>query len=72
MDSNPKDIGSVLSHIEQLQKQLAAKEAELRESKQREDEAKRQAESLNNTNLKFTEAKRESMKEEFNGKVRYC
>ena len=70
MDATPKDIGSVLTHIEQLQKQLAAKEAELRESKQREEEAKRQAESLNNTNLKLTEAKRESMKEEFNGKVR--
>ena len=70
MDSSPKDIGSVLSHIEQLQKQLAAKETELRESKQREEEAKRQAESLNNTNLKLTEAKREAMKEEFNGKVR--
>jgi cell division protein FtsB len=56
MDATPKDIGSVLTHIEQLQKQLAAKEAELRESKQREDEAKRQAESLNNTNLKLTEA----------------
>ena len=70
MDSSAKDIGSVLSHVEQLQKQLAAEEIELNKSKQREEEAKRQADALNSTNLKLTEAKRQAMKKEFNGKVR--
>lgn len=60
----------MLSHVEQLQKQLAAEEIELNKSKQREEETKRQADALNSTNLKLTEAKRKAMKEEFNGKVR--
>ena len=60
----------MLSHVEQLQKQLAAEEIELNKSKQREEEAKRQADALNSTNLKLTEAKCKAMKEEFNGKVR--
>lgn len=68
--SSSKDLGSVLSHVEQLQKQLAAKEAELKETKQREDEVRQQVNQLNQTNLKLTEAKREAMKEEFNTKVR--
>lgn len=71
MDSGaPKDLGSVLSHVETLQKQLMAKENELKEAKQREDEARRQAEQLNSVNMKLTEAKREAMKQEFNDKVR--
>ena len=71
MDSGAsKDLGSVLSHVETLQKQLLAKENELKEVKQREEEARRQAEQLNSVNMKLTEAKREAMKEEFNGKVR--
>jgi hypothetical protein len=70
MDSSTKDLGSVLSHVEQLQKQLLAKDNELKEAKQREEDARRQADMLNSTNMKLTEAKRESMKEEFNGKVR--
>jgi hypothetical protein len=70
MDSTTKDLGSVLSHVETLQKQLLAKETELREAKQREEDAKRQAEQLNNINQKLTEGKREAMKQEFNGKVR--
>jgi hypothetical protein len=68
--SASKDLGSVLSHVETLQKQLIARENELKESKQREEEARRQAEQLNNVNMKLTEAKREAMKQEFNGKVR--
>jgi hypothetical protein len=71
MDSGaPKDLGSVLSHVETLQKQLMAKDNELKEAKQREDEARRQAEQLNSVNMKLTEAKREAMKQEFNDKVR--
>ena len=65
-----KDLGSVLSHVEQLQKQLLAKENEVKEARQREEDARRQAELLTNTNQKLTEAKREAMKEEFNSKVR--
>lgn len=69
MDTS-KDLGSVLSHVETLQKQLLAKENELKDAKMREEEARRQAEQLNNMNQKLTEAKREAMKQEFNGKVR--
>ena len=65
-----KDLGSVLSHVEALQKQLAAKEAELAEAKRKEDEAKQQAAQLSAVNSKLTEAKREAMKEDFNNKVR--
>lgn len=36
MDPSNKDLGSVLAHVETLQKQLAQKESELRESKDRE------------------------------------
>ena len=70
MDSSTKDLGSVLSHVEQLQKQLIAKDSELKEVKMREEEARRQADMLSSTNQKLTEAKREAMKEEFNSKVR--
>ena len=68
--SSTKDLGSVLSHVETLQKQLATRELELREAKQKEEEARRQVEQLNTVNSKLTEAKRESMKQEFNNKVR--
>lgn len=60
----------MLSHVETLQKQLLAKENELKEAKLREEEARRQAEQLNSVNQKLTEAKREAMKQEFNDKVR--
>ena len=46
MDANTnanKDLGSVLAHVETLQKQLAAKEAELNSTKQKEEEARQQA-----------------------------
>jgi cell division protein FtsB len=36
METTNKDLGSVLAHVENLQKQLAAKEAELKETKDRE------------------------------------
>ncbi len=60
----------MLSHVEALQKQLLAKDNELKEVKLREEEARRQTEQLTNANMKLTEGKREAMKEEFNGKVR--
>ena len=65
-----KDIGSVLAHIETLQKQLAAKESELNETRKREDEAKQQVAQLSSVNSRLTESKREAMKEDFNNKVR--
>ena len=65
-----KDLGSVLSHVDTLQKQLAAKEAELKDAKQKEEEARQQAAQLSAVNSKLTEAKREAMKEDFNNKVR--
>ena len=66
----PRDLGSVLSHVETLQKQLLAKDNELKEVKLREEEARRHADQLSSVNMKLTEGKREAMKEEFNGKVR--
>ena len=69
MDAS-KDLSSVLAHVESLQKQLAMKEAEIKESKQREEEARQQANQLSSMNSKLTEAKREAMKEDFNSKVR--
>ena len=65
-----KDLSSVLTHIESLQKQLADKTAELNESKQREEQAKSQVAQLNDLNTKLSEAKREAMREDFNNKVR--
>ena len=65
MDANTtanKDLGSVLAHVESLQKQLAAKEAELDSTKQKEEEAHQQAVQLRAINSKLTESKREAMK----------
>ena len=61
MDAS-KDLSSVLAHVESLQKQLAMKEAEIKESRQREEEARQQANQLSSMNSKLTEAKREAMK----------
>ena len=65
-----KDLSSVLTHIEMLQKQLAEKNAELSETKQREETARNQVAQLNDLNAKLSEAKREAMREDFNNKVR--
>ena len=65
-----KDMGSVLTHIELLQKQLAEKNVELSETKQREEAARNQNVQLNALNEKLSEAKREAMREDFNNKVR--
>jgi hypothetical protein len=65
-----KDLSSVLAHIEMLQSQLAEKNAELGETKLREESAKNQVSQLNELNAKLSEAKREAMREDFNNKVR--
>jgi chromosome segregation ATPase len=65
-----RDLSSVLAHIETLQKQLAEKNSELSEVRQREEAAKNQVAQLNDLNEKLSEAKREAMKEDFNNKVR--
>ena len=65
-----RDLSSVLAHIETLQKQLAEKNNELSEVRQREEAAKKQVAHLNDLNEKLSEAKREAMKEDFNNKVR--
>jgi DNA repair exonuclease SbcCD ATPase subunit len=65
-----KDLSSVLAHIETLQKQLAEKNVELGEVRQREEAAKNQVAQLNDLNEKLSEAKREAMREDFNNKVR--
>ena len=65
-----KDLSSVLAHIEMLQKQLAEKNAELGETKLREESARTQVAQLNDLNAKLSEAKREAMREDFNNKVR--
>ena len=65
-----KDLSSVLVHIESLQKQLADKNAELGEVRQREEAAKNQVAQLNDLNTKLSAAKREAMREDFNNKVR--
>ena len=70
MDGSNKDLSSVLSHVETLQKQLVARETELKESRQREEEARKQAEQLSSINSKLSEAKREEMQQDFNSKVR--
>ena len=69
-NSAGKDLASVLTHVEALQKQLAAKESELKESRNREEEARKQAEHLSSVNSKLSEAKREAMQADFNSKVR--
>jgi seryl-tRNA synthetase len=65
-----KDLSSVLAHIEMLQKQLAEKNVELGETKQREESARNQVVQLNDLNAKLSEAKREAMREDFNNRVR--
>ena len=64
------DLPSALSHIEALQKQLAEKNAELSETKLREETARNQVAQLNELNAKLSQAKREAMREDFNNNVR--
>ncbi len=59
MESNYKngqnDLPSALLHIETLQKQLAEKNAELSEVRQREEEAEKQAAQLNDMHMNLRE-----------------
>ena len=64
-----KDLNSIMSQVENLQRQLATQGAELKEAKDREENARKQVEQLNEVNSKLTEAKREAMKQDFNNVV---
>ena len=64
-----KDLTSIMSQVENLQRQLAAQAAELKETKDREEMARKQVDQLNEVNSKLTEAKREAMKQDFNNVV---
>ncbi len=59
MESNNKngqnDLPSALLHVETLQKQLAEKNAELSEVRQREEQAQNQVAQLNDMNVKLRE-----------------
>jgi predicted ribosome quality control (RQC) complex YloA/Tae2 family protein len=64
-----KDLSSIMTQVENLQRQLAAQASELKEVRDREEAARRQVEQLNEVNSKLTEAKREAMKQDFNNVV---
>jgi hypothetical protein len=71
MDSNSnKDLASVLKHVETLQSQLAAKDSELKEARDKEEAARARAAQLAEVNSKLSEAKREQMRSDFNERVR--
>ena len=67
--SSNKDLTSIMSQVENLQRQLASQAAELKETRDREEMARKQVEQLNEVNSKLTEAKREAMKQDFNNVV---
>jgi len=64
-----KDLSSIMTQVENLQRQLAAQTTELRETKDREESARKQVDQLNEVNSRLTEAKREAMKQDFNNVV---
>ena len=55
--------------VESLQKQLAQQASELKDTREREEAARRQLAELAATNDKLIEAKREAMKQDFNNLV---
>ena len=61
-----KDLSSIMTQVENLQRQLAAQTTELRETKDREESARKQVDQLNEVNSRLTEAKREAMNQDFN------
>lgn len=67
--SGNKDLTSIMTQVENLQRQLASQAAELKETRDREEMARKQVEQLNEVNSKLTEAKREAMKQDFNNVV---
>jgi hypothetical protein len=64
-----KDLSSIMTQVENLQRQLANQTAELKDTKDREEAARKQVEQLNEVNSRLTEAKREAMKQDFNNVV---
>jgi hypothetical protein len=64
-----KDLTSIMSQVENLQRQLASQASELKETRDREEMARKQVDQLNEVNSKLTEAKREAMKQDFNDVV---
>ena len=68
METKP-ELSSIMQQVESLQKQLAQQAFELKETREREDAARRQMTELSATNDKLTEAKREAMKQDFNNLV---
>ena len=68
-NNSSKDLNSIMSQVENLQRQLAAQAAELKDTREREEAARRQVEQLNEVNSRLTEAKREAMKQDFNNVV---
>ena len=61
-----KDLTSIMTQVENLQKQLAVQATELKDTRDREENARKQVDQLNEVNSKLTEAKREAMKQDFN------
>jgi DNA repair exonuclease SbcCD ATPase subunit len=64
-----KDLTSIMTQVENLQKQLAVQATELKDTRDREENARKQVDQLNEVNSKLTEAKREAMKQDFNNVV---
>ena len=70
MPTNSKDLTSLLSQVEALQKQLASQSQELNTSKEKEDQMRNQLKGLEDLNSKLTESKREAMKVEFQDRIK--
>ena len=68
METKP-ELSSIMQQVESLQKQLAQQASELKDTREREDAARRQLTELSAANDKLTEAKREAMKQDFNNLV---
>ena len=67
--NNSKDLNSIMTQVENLQRQLASQATELKDTRDREEAARKQVDQLNEVNSKLTEAKREAMKQDFNNVV---
>ena len=68
--TNSKDLTSLLSQVEALQKQLASQSQELNTSKDKEEQMRNQLKGLEDLNSKLTESKREAMKQEFQDRIK--
>jgi hypothetical protein len=69
LPTNSKDLTSLLSQVETLQRQLATQSGELAQSKEKEEQTRQQLKSLEDLNSKLTESKREAMKQEFQDRI---